>query len=107
MSLLRARGVATLAVYLALYHLYIGIYGSPTNRVFLPVHLCLALALCFLAHPVRSAGRIGTVADWGGALASLALLAWCLLDIDEWDLKSVGLSPLDHAACTLILLLVS
>jgi TRAP transporter 4TM/12TM fusion protein len=106
-SLLRARGVATLAVYLALYHLYIGIYGSPTNRVFLPVHLCLALALCFLAHPVRSAGRIGTLADWGGALASLALLAWCLLEIDEWDLKSVGLSPLDQAACTLFLLLVA
>jgi len=106
-SLLRARVVATLAVYLALYHLYIGIYGSPTNRVFLPVHLCLALALCFLAHPLRGAGRMGALADWGAALSSLALLVWCLIEIDEWDLKSVGLSPLDQAACTLFLLLVA
>ena len=42
MTLLRWRLVAFLATYLALYHLYIGIFGSPTNRVFLPVHLCLS-----------------------------------------------------------------
>lgn len=105
MSLLRARGVAALAVYLALYHLYIGIYGSPTNRVFLPVHLCLALALCFLAHPSRR--RIGSLIDWAGAIASLGLLAWCLIEIEEWDLKSVGLSAGDQFACTLFLLLVA
>lgn len=103
----RVRAVALLATYLALYHLYIGIYGSPTNRVFLPVHLCLALALCFLAHPVRAVGRIGPALDAMGAIGSLLILAWCLLNLEDWDLKSVGLSPLDQAACTLLLVLVA
>lgn len=103
----RAQAVAILATYLALYHLYIGIYGSPTNRVFLPVHLCLALALCFLAHPVRAVGRIGPTLDAMGAIGSLLILAWCLLNLEDWDLKSVGLSPLDQAACTLLLVLVA
>ena len=103
----RALAVALLATYLALYHLYIGIYGSPTNRVFLPVHLCLALALCFLARPTAGIGRMGSALDAGGAISSLLVLAWCLLNLDDWDLKSVGLSSLDQAACTLLLVLVA
>ena len=107
MSLLRARAVAFLATYLALYHLYIGIYGSPTNRVFLPVHLCVALALCFLGRPSSPSPRIAAWRDGAGVLGSLAVLAWCLWSADDWDLKSIGLSPFDHAACVLLLLLVA
>ena len=103
----RGLAVALLATYLALYHLYIGIYGSPTNRVFLPVHLCLALSLCFLARPTVGIGRWGSALDAGGAISSLLVLAWCLLNLDDWDLKSVGLSSLDQAACTLLLVLVA
>lgn len=103
----RALAVALLATYLALYHLYIGIYGSPTNRVFLPVHLCLALALCFLARPTAGIGRMGSALDAGGAIGSLLVLAWCLVSLDDWDLKSVGLSSLDQVACTLLLVLVA
>lgn len=107
MTLLRARGVAFLATYLALYHLYIGIYGSPTNRVFLPVHLCLALALCFLGHPARPGRRWAACLDGAGVLGAFVVLAWCLANVDDWDLKSIGLSPLDHAACVLLLVLVA
>ncbi|MEO8560040.1 MAG: hypothetical protein ABI439_13310, partial [Rhodospirillales bacterium] len=28
--------LATLSIYLVLYHVYIGIYGAPTNAIFLP-----------------------------------------------------------------------
>jgi len=104
---LRARGAACLAVYLALYHLYIGIYGSPTNRVFLPVHLCLALALCFIVQPLRRGSRAGALVDALGASGALAILAWCLAHIEDWDLMSVGLSPVDQAFCTLLLVLVA
>lgn len=107
MGRLRAQAVAVLATYLALYHLYIGIYGSPTNRVFLPVHLCLALALCFLAHPLPGAHRRAAWLDAAGAVGALLLLAWCLLNLEDWDLKSVGLSTLDQVACTLFLLLIA
>ena len=103
----RARLAAVLATYLALYHLFIGIYGSPTNRVFLPVHLCLALALCYLAHPARVGRRLGSLLDAVGVIASGLLLAWCLINIEDWDLKSVGLSPLDQFACTVFLLLIA
>ncbi len=103
----RARLVAFLAIYLALFHLYIGIYGSPTNRVFLPVHLCLALALCFLCAPAVPDRRASMWFDGIGALGAFAVLAWCLASADDWDLKSIGLSPLDHAACVLLLLLVA
>jgi TRAP transporter 4TM/12TM fusion protein len=99
--------VALLATYLALYHLYIGIYGSPTNRVFLPVHLCLALALCFLAHPLPGGRGRAAFLDAVGAVGALLLLAWCLLNLEDWDLKSVGLSTLDQIACTLFLLLIA
>ncbi len=40
-------------------------------------------------------------------LGALGVLAWCLASVDDWDLKSIGLSPLDHAACVLLLLLVA
>ncbi|MGE0310803.1 MAG: TRAP transporter permease [Lautropia sp.] len=102
----RARAIAFLAIYLGLYHLYVGIYGSPTNRVFLPVHLCLALALCFLGSPAAPGRRWSSWFDGAAVLGSLCVLAWCLASVDEWDLKSIGLSPLDHAAAVLLLLLV-
>ena len=107
MTLLRWRMVAFLATYLALYHLYIGIFGSPTNRVFLPVHLCLSLSLCFLAYPASAFKKWTNGLDLLGAAASLGLLAWCLINIEDWDLKSVGLSTIDYLACTLMLFLVA
>lgn len=107
MNPLRARLVAVFATYLALYHLFIGIYGSPTNRVFLPVHVCLALALCYLAHPAREGQRLGSILDALGVISSFLLLGWCLTNIEDWDLKSVGLSPLDQIACTVFLLLIA
>ena len=94
MIALRARGAAFLAVYLALYHLYIGIYGSPTNRVFLPVHLCLALALCFIVQPLRRGGRAGALVDALGASGALAILAWCLAHID--DCHALTLEKVQH-----------
>ena len=107
MGLIRARALAFAATYLALYHLYIGIYGSPTNRVFLPVHLGLALVLCFLAHPAAPGRRWGPWLDGLGVAGSMAVLAWCLDNLYDWDLKSIGLSPMDQAACVLLLLLVA
>ena len=107
MALSRARLIAFLAIYLSLYHLYVGVYGSPTNRVFLPVHLCIALALCFLCTPAALGRRMSIGLDGLAVTGCFAVLGWCLAGIDDWDLKSIGLSPTDHAASVLLLALVA
>lgn len=103
----RDRLVAFLAIYLSLYHLYIGIYGSPTNRVFLPVHLCLALALCFLTYPAARSKKWGEWIDVTCVLGSAMVLTWCLVNLEDWDLKSIGLSTIDRTVCILLLSLVA
>jgi TRAP transporter 4TM/12TM fusion protein len=40
-------------------------------------------------------------------MGSLVILAWCLVSLEDWDLKSVGLSAFDQFACTLFLILIA
>lgn len=102
--------IALLAVYLVVYHLYIGVYGSPTNAVYLPVHLLVALALLFLVHPLgrrwNEKLRPASAIDLGCVAACFGLLAYYLSIIDTWQLLYVSLAPFDFAMGVLLVALV-
>ena len=61
LTTMRLTLVTVLSVYLVLYHIYIGIYGPPTNAIFLPVHLLIALTLVFLLNPAGVGSRLRPV----------------------------------------------
>lgn len=102
--------IALLATFLVLFHLYIGIYGAPQNEVFLWVHLCVAMALLFLFHPLRR--------RWDGALNAWSILdllcvagcAWTLgfllYGLDDWQSRIVAFELLDAATALLLLILI-
>ena len=82
-----AGAIALLSVYLVVYHIYIGVYGAPTNALYLPVHLLVALALLFIVHPLgrrwNEALRAISLVDLGCLAACGALLAYYLAIIDQ------------------------
>jgi TRAP transporter 4TM/12TM fusion protein len=102
--------IALLATYLVVYHIYIGIYGAPTNALYLPVHLTVALALLFLVHPLgrrwNEKLRPASAVDLGCVAASFALLAYFLSIIDSWQMLYVAMPPFDFARGLLLIVLV-
>ena len=105
---MRDRAVAFVAVFLSIYHLASALFGAPTTRVFLPIHLLTALLLCFLLKPSRaSLGMLGKVIDGAFIVACIALLGWSLSHVDTWDLMSIGLSGLDYAMAVIFVLMIA
>jgi TRAP transporter 4TM/12TM fusion protein len=102
--------IVLLATYLVVYHLYIGVYGSPTNALYLPVHLLVALALLFLVHPLgrRWNERLvpASAIDLGCVAACFGLLAYYLSIIDTWQNLYVALPPFDFAMGLVLVALV-
>lgn len=102
--------VSVLSSYLVLYHIYIGLYGAPTNAVFLPVHLLIALALVFLLYPLAAgAGKAKALlqAIDGACVASCAvLLVYFLSILDTWQELYASLGALDFALGALLVVLV-
>jgi len=105
--------VATLSIYLLLYHIYIGVYGAPTNAIFLPVHLLVALSLVFLLNPLggdRSDRKNPVFAfrllDSLCILSCAVLLAYYLSIIDTWQNLYVGLRRGDYVAGVALVFLV-
>lgn len=102
--------IALLASYLVLFHLYIGVYGPPTNVVYLSVHLCLALALLFLFSPLRrrwdEALNAWSFADLALVAASLGVLGYFLASIDTWQQRIVDMRPIDSFAALVLIVIV-
>jgi TRAP transporter 4TM/12TM fusion protein len=64
--------VATIAVAMSLYHMYVAAFGPPEALIFRGTHLIFALTLVFLLYPFRPDGRGPTrIAD-----AVLLLVGW-------------------------------
>lgn len=102
--------ISIAATFLIVYHLYIGVFGPPTNMVQLPVHLFVTLAILFMVSPLGRAWHeplnLWSIID-GLAVAGCA---WCLFyylsSIDTWHLRWVALRPLDYFTALIVLLLV-
>ena len=102
--------IVILTAFLLLFHLYCGVYGPPTNIVFLPIHLLTTLAILFLIHPL---GR-----QWSDPLVPasaidllcvgfcLAVAVYFLDSIDDYQLRIVDLRPLDRIVSILLVGLV-
>ncbi|MCC7425744.1 MAG: TRAP transporter fused permease subunit [Alphaproteobacteria bacterium] len=107
-----AWAVALLASFLILFHIYIGVYGAPVNVLFLPVHLTVALAILFLAAPMRPWGTPLAQGGWrvGFDLACLAVcavsLAYFLVEREDWELRSVDFRTIDFWVSTSLVLVV-
>ncbi len=102
--------IVLLASYLVLFHLYIGVYGPPTNVVYLSVHLCLALALLFLFFPL---GRrwdeplnARSTIDLLLVAASLGILGYFLASIETWQQRIVDMRPVDSIAALVLIVIV-
>jgi TRAP transporter 4TM/12TM fusion protein len=98
-----------LGAFLVLYHLAIGIYGPPTNAVFLPVHLGVALALLFLIQPLKPWDRPHPLAvvDLACIAVSLWSTAYFLGQLEDWQLRFADMRPVDvwtAAAVSLVVL---
>jgi TRAP transporter 4TM/12TM fusion protein len=110
LALARLALLATLAVYLVLYHVYIGIYGAPTSAIFLPMHLLIALSLVFLLNPLGNAhSRYRSLflsVDALCVVTCTVLAAYYLSIINTWQAMYVGLQPRDYVAGIVLILLI-
>lgn len=101
--------VSVLSVYLVLYHIYIGIYGPPTNAIFLPMHLLIAISLVFLLNPAGIGSRWRpalALLDGACVVACALLMVYYLSIVDTWQDLYVGLAPRDYAAGLVLIFLV-
>ncbi len=102
--------IVILTAFLLLFHLYCGVYGPPTNIVFLPIHLLTTLAILFLIHPL---GR-----QWSDPLVPasaidllcvgfcLAVAVYFLDSIDDYQLRIADLRPIDRIVSLVLIGLV-
>ena len=79
--------VSTVAVSMALFHLYTAGYSVFTAMVQRSVHLAFALVLIFLLYPARATERRGGVSLVDAALAVLSVVG-CLYITINWDALS-------------------
>ena len=89
-----------LTIFLLLFHLYCGTYGTPTNIVFLPIHLMTTLAILFLIHPLGRQWNDPLVPlsaiDLVCVAACLAIGAYFLDSIEDYQLRLADLRPIDR-----------
>jgi len=105
---MRDKAVVFVAVFLSIYHLVCALFGGPTTRVFLPIHLLSALLLCFLLRPSSAKfGSLGKAIDGAFMAACIALLVWSLSHVDTWDLMSIGLSGWDYVMAMMFVAVIA
>lgn len=102
--------IGAVATLFATLHLYAGIYGAPPAMLFRMVHLTLALALVFLAFPLKRGWaepfNLWTLIDAAGFGLSVWLTWYYVATLDGWALRQVMMSDLDLFAAWATLILV-
>ncbi len=108
--------VATLAIALAMFHLYVAVFGTPESRSFRSTHLSVMMVLAVLLFPLgrknwRQEPR--TPAQWAGfcldvvlILLVLSVQVYTLWDIDDFAMREGELIPSDLWMGGMMLVLV-
>ncbi len=88
---------SVISIALAIFHLYVAVWGTPEGRSFRSVHLTVMLILAVLINPLGRAGltdAIDTLRARTGFAIDLVLVGlvifvqlWTLWDIDEFHLR--------------------
>jgi TRAP transporter 4TM/12TM fusion protein len=94
------------AVFFCILHLYTAIYGAPETKLFLMVHLTVAMMLAFLIKPLGS-GKIARLIDLTLCAMAFGILGYMLFNFDEWDLRIFALSFWDYVTGIALILLIA
>ena len=103
--------ISSIAVFMALYHLFTAYYGEPTALAHRSMFLTFVLVLVFFLFPLgRSSWKENLnwlfVLDLLFILLSIAVEAYILYDIDELQLRWGAPTPMDTAVGTIAIFLV-
>ncbi len=117
-----AGAASALSIALALFHLYVAVFGTPETRSFRSTHLTVMFILAILLNPLFRASlwepltRAGDPANlkrWLGFAADLGLIGmgiaiqiYTLYDIDGFNFRGGDLDPADLWLGTAMVLLV-
>ena len=94
------------AVFFCILHLYTAIYGAPESKLFLTVHLTMAMVLVFMIKPLGS-GMIARLIDLVLCAMAFGILAYMLFNFDEWDLRNFALGLWDYVTGIILILLIA
>jgi TRAP transporter 4TM/12TM fusion protein len=113
---------SALAIALAIFHLYVALFGTPETRSFRGTHLTVMLVLAFLTKPLFRAswkdplivpGSGRNALRLGGFAADLVLVAfgifvqvYTLWDVTDFNMRGGQLDPADLVVGPLFILLV-
>jgi TRAP transporter 4TM/12TM fusion protein len=122
LPMLVALSASILSIALALFHLYVALYGTPETRSFRSTHLTVMLVLAFLLKPLFRAswkdplivpGSRSNALRVGGFALDLVLVAFAvfvqvytLWDVTDFNMRGGELIPSDLVVGPLFILLV-
>ena len=100
--------IGILAIGMSFYHFYTAGVGIPTAYIHRSVHLCFALALCFLLFPGTRRGRRDTIPllDWALALCGAAAAIYSAVFYREIVFRVGNPTSLDIVCGIALILLI-
>ena len=90
--------VATIAIAMSLYHMYVAAFGPPEALIFRGTHLMFATTLVFLLYPFRSEGGAGWRAfDGALLLVGLGIVLHIFLNYEYYTNRIIYIDELTFA----------
>lgn len=101
----RKIGIEIIAVWLAMFHLISGIWGSPNSVAFRYIHLCGMMMLVLLGKPFsKKHTKLSNVVDSLVFLGTAAVLLYILGDLDGFITRAGSPNQMDVIMGTVMLL---
>jgi TRAP transporter 4TM/12TM fusion protein len=94
------------AVFFSIAHLYTAIYGSPETKLFLMVHLSVAMVLTFMFKPLGS-GNNAAVIDLTLSAVAFGILGYMLFNFVDWDSRVIALGFWDYVTGIALVILIA
>ena len=87
--------VASVAISMSLYHMYVAAFGPPEALIFRGTHLLFTLTLVFLLYPLKPGGGVGwRLADAAILFASWAFIAHVFVEYDYIIMRIIYIDEL-------------